>query len=1716
MKFFIPFVFAVAFFAIPSFVHAADRYWVGGTGDWNDTAHWSASSGGASGVAAPTSVDDVYFDVNSSAVSYTVNLLALSASFRNFSVLAKPATGDITIAGSGASANVFGAISVDVDVAVGSILGQLVNFYGTSSVKLPVGMYLARTCYIQTGTLTFQSNLQMLPNWSSTFSLVAGAAINANGYKLTIYSDPTTARGIYGGPTLHDLEIIGNGYVAFTGNTTLTGTLTILGIAANNRILVASGSLGTQKTITAAAVSLGHVDFMDIAGAGAAAPFTGTSLGDALGNSGITFTPSATQYWYTTTTGTKTWSTAGNWFLGSGGTGGAGRVPLPQDDVIFDASSIGAASTTINLDMPRAGKDITWTGVTNTPAFAPSVGWMLYGSLTLDPAMTWTGSLTWSMKGRSALTLTTAGITVPGNVQNWTLDGSVTLQDALTFDTASSKGLSHFYGAFDANDFNVTSTYLTDGASTLTRSIDMGTGTWTITGNDTSGAGGAWVWGVTAGASVTPSTSTIKFTDATANAKSFKGGGLAYNNLWLSGAGTGNFVITGSNTFNDFKADTPSKTIIFTAGTTQTVNTWHVDGQAPDGSTVKFGQLFGTAGGYFSTPDSVANSQTGNFTIDAYVNPSVLGGANPIVISKWVTSGNQRSYALEFLANKISGAVSADGIANSVVHVSSVDVVTGVGDAKWIRWEFTVNSSGSSTSDFYTSTDDITYTKQGSTVSSTAIAGVFNSTSALEIGSFNSGANNVLSGSVRRARLYSGVVSVGGATVVTDYDPNDQTTGATWNASTTGETWTVNGNAIVAGTNEIALTSSTTASFALVKNSGPVVRSSYLNIWHSVASPSSTWYAGTSSTNNNSVTTAGSGWVFTNPVGKYWVGGTGNWSDTTHWSASSGGAGSAGVPTSTDDVYFDSASNATAYTVTVDAAATTRDLVFFAAPSSSGTVTFTDSATLNVYGNISLLSGMTFAANGVIWTQKASGTQTITSNGVTITSTGTAFRFNGAGIVQLVDTLRVSGSLLLAAGTFDPNGQDTILNSTSGSTLTGTFTFYKLTRTGAANTVGALTLANDITVTDTFTVTGAAANQHVIVQSSVLGTPRTITAAAVSLSNVDFMDITGAGAATWSGTSLGDALGNSGITFTTAATQYWYTTTTGTKTWSTAGNWFLGSGGTGGAGRVPLPQDNVVFDASSIGAASTTVSADMPRLGRDIDWTGVTNSPTFSSAASTAWSIYGSATFVSGMTVSENSGMSFYGRGTHTLTSAGRVFNGGVNFFSVGGTYTLTDNFSCGNYTQLISGTLTAQGDVTSGSITISTGGTAKTVNMGPGTWTVASATGSWVAGASLVAVNADTSTIKFTGTGATSKQFSGGGYIYNNLWLSGAGTGNFTITGSNTFNDFKADTPPHTIIFTAGTTQTVNTWHVSGQALDGNTVKFGQVFATSGGYFSTPDSVANSITGDIDIAVRLSADDWTPATSNRSIIGKYNAAPNVSYLLELRTTGALLLYSSSDGSTIRSDGSSAATGFSDGTTNWIRVTRSAATGNVIFYTAADQLTVPASWTQLGSTQAGTAGGIYDGAQTLNVGAFGAGGVGDLFAGKIYRTRILNGIDGTLAVNFNPNDQTTGATWNASTTGETWTVNGNAIVAGTNEIALTSSTTASFALAKSGGGTASGNYMNIWHSVATPASTWFATNSTDNQSVTTVGSGWIFAAPPASSQFKSGGFQLKGGGFKFK
>jgi hypothetical protein len=435
-------------------------------------------------------------------------------------------------------------------------------------------------------------------------------------------------------------------------------------------------------------------------------------------------------------------------------------------------------------------------------------------------------------------------------------------------------------------------------------------------------------------------------------------------------------------------------------------------------------------------------------------------------------------------------------------------------------------------------------------------------------------------------------------------------------------------------------------------------------------------------------------------------------------------------------VIFDSLSNSTAYTVTVGTGWVCRDLTM-GAPL-SGKVTWAGSTAGSIYGSMNLSGGTAGIARthtSTITFAATSTGKTITSNGVVFVSVNT---FDGVGGGWTLADAYAAGGFTLTNGTFNDGGFSTtysnvgpitvsaansqtlimsgtcttsyagphLFTSTNATfTLTGstidltsagniqidapgvTFGTVSCSTAGAmyfVNTTGTVAFAtltytptgsfkifsisSNITVTGTLTLTGSNINtSRVTVQTSsnltqTVGTSRTITAATTALTNVDFADITGAGAAAWTGTSLGNAGNNSGITFTTPVTRYGVVAGNfnATATWSGT------SGGAGGA-TCPLAQDTIIFNASS--AAGSYTSNDNRYVG-SIDCTGFTRTLVLGNGR-----YIGSITLVSGMTFSPNGTATFQGRGTMTITSAGKSFVA-TTIDCGAGTFFLADAFS--------------------------------------------------------------------------------------------------------------------------------------------------------------------------------------------------------------------------------------------------------------------------------------------------------------------------------------------------------------------------------------------------------------------------------------------------------
>jgi len=184
-----------------------------------------------------------------------------------------------------------------------------------------------------------------------------------------------------------------------------------------------------------------------------------------------------------------------------------------------------------------------------------------------------------------------------------------------------------------------------------------------------------------------------------------------------------------------------------------------------------------------------------------------------------------------------------------------------------------------------------------------------------------------------------------------------------------------------------------------------------------------------------------------------------------------------------------------------------------------------------------------------------------------------------------------------------------------------------------------------------------------------------------------------------------------------------------------------------------------------------------------------------------------------------------------------------------------------------------------------------------------------------------------------------------------------------------------------------------AGVHLDGST---GLVFGgLAYNVATTPDSAALSITGDIDIKVYATMTDWTP-TAESPLVSKYGETSTRSYVFALLTNGTLRIRTTSNGtlaSQVESV-SSVATGITDGTSKWVRVTLDVDNGSsqrvAKFYTSDDGT----SWTQLGTTvtTAGTTS-IFDGPDELAIGSMTNYGGGAQVTGTIGRVIIQSGFD---------------------------------------------------------------------------------------------------------------------------
>jgi hypothetical protein len=613
----------------------ATKYWVGGAGNWSDQAnHWSLTSGGAGGGGTPTAADDVVVNAASGTGNITINTGAVCRSFNGTGATMGLASGgafNLTVGDASGGALTFAATMGTVSGINGLVFNSSSTNGGAGWAVTTGGKTMPNTVFgaagrwvlqdawtsganitlnvgtldtngkavtaaklVATGTgvrslilgasqvtltgstlaldFTVTTNLTFTPGTSTiTFS---GSASNPNTGGRAFNNVVFTGGGnttIAGGITAANVTYTGTNSTrdVFTvGATIVSGALTITGNSVINRVYW-SATGGVRQSATCGAVVLTNVDIVDRNLAGAAAGSGGTSLGNGGNNVGIVFDAPQTNYWVGNG---GNYSDITHWASSSGGAASSGRVPLPQDPVIFDNNSFTTTGQTVALNLPRLGGDWTWN-VINSPAFSVPANVQVFGSVSvvgLRSIPSWSGSFT--LSGR------TASYTFnPNALGGWSttvfdsVNGAYTLLS--NFITVGS--LSVPSGGFDANGFNVqAASFNSSGAST--RNLDMGTGIWTLTAST-----GVWSTAVTTGLTFSGTQATIVLSNVNAGIRTWAGGGLAHGTIVFTAAPAGSsLVISGNN--NSFAGLTVGAGLILTfpSGTTTTVGAFNVSGAA--------------------------------------------------------------------------------------------------------------------------------------------------------------------------------------------------------------------------------------------------------------------------------------------------------------------------------------------------------------------------------------------------------------------------------------------------------------------------------------------------------------------------------------------------------------------------------------------------------------------------------------------------------------------------------------------------------------------------------------------------------------------------------------------------------------------------------------------------------------------------------------------------------------------------------------------------------------------------------------------------------------------------------------------------------------------------------------------------------------------------------------------------------------------------------
>ena len=231
----------------------------------------------------------------------------------------------------------------------------------------------------------------------------------------------------------------------------------------------------------------------------------------------------------------------------------------------------------------------------------------------------------------------------------------------------------------------------------------------------------------------------------------------------------------------------------------------------------------------------------------------------------------------------------------------------------------------------------------------------------------------------------------------------------------------------------------------------------------------------------------------------------------------------------------------------------------------------------------------------------------------------------------VIDTLNIVGKKVRfqtnsnrspTIGTLSTSGDGTSIEFNQGSTVT-----ISNTLSFASSSCSVMTLKS--------TSSGSQATINLAFSGVVTGT------------NLSIRDLSFTGSGTLNAISSVDGGNNTGVNITQQSPRnlYWIG---GTGNWSDSSHWATSNGGSTTA-CAPTPNDNIFFTSNSFSAANQVVTLNIDNVGlKNMDWTGVTNTPKFNMTNKTL-EISGSVTYTTDMQFQSVGTLSFISSSTASI-----------------------------------------------------------------------------------------------------------------------------------------------------------------------------------------------------------------------------------------------------------------------------------------------------------------------------------------------------------------------------------------------------------------------------------------------------------------------------------